>query len=192
MSKTELRVIQGGSEKSEELLQFPQFVRGRAPENAETLVNWRISRGDLLKAAGNFRRQKVLDFWSMVAGKNPPIRAFGMEQSDSLVSLADAVACYQGLRRPCGDDDNGDERVIFILNPLEFFEYQFRPPIVHVNRRRVPSDLVFAAYARLDLPSEGGVRGVVTHWEFLEACPVDGALPIDHGDRYRQLLWRRA
>ena len=155
------------------------------------MVNWRVSRGDLLKAAANLRRQKVLDFWAIVAGKNPPIRAFGMEQSGSLVSLADASACYQGLKRPCGDDDNGDERVIFILNPLEFFEYQFRPPIVHVNKRSVPEGLVFAAYARLDHPPEGGVRGVVTHWEFLEACPHEGTLPIDHGDRYCRLLWRR-
>ncbi len=63
----------------------------------------------------------------------------------------------------------------------------------------VPDDLVFVTYVRLDHPEIGrygtraahglAVKGVISHWQFVEADATTRDLPVGHEERYRQRLW---
>jgi hypothetical protein len=62
----------------------------------------------------------------------------------------------------------------------------------------VPDDLVFVTYVRLDYSSDDehvgrtnphSTRGVITHWQFVEADVSTRSLPIDDKERYRKRLW---
>ena len=57
------------------------------------------------------------------------------------------------------------------------------------RRQAVPADLVFMAYVRLDEPSDGATRGVLTHWQFVEADNKHGDLPLGFEHRYDRRHW---
>ena len=58
------------------------------------------------------------------------------------------------------------------------------------KRERVPHDLVFMVYARLDQPFElKPTVGVLTHWQFAEADDSTGMLPMNSSERYAKRLW---
>jgi len=182
-------LITGDWVQSSDWLNFPAELRARAPEERGQFCKVRVSKTDVIKAAGARRRQPAFDFWSMLAGKAPPLPHQEAEPDSELTRLSDAVACFQGIRRPIAEDGEGAGYLIYILNPRWFYVYDLRPPVVICRKERVPDDLVFAAYVRLDEPSNGVNRGVLTHWQFVEAHHVKRQLPMDFGDRYERRWW---
>ena len=58
-------------------------------------------------------------------------------------------------------------------------------------KHATPEGLLFAAYARLDMPwdAQGTTVGVVTHGGFVESDPANPLLPEDPASRYIQRLW---
>lgn len=188
-----LRVIRGDWVASPDWLAFPQTVRARSPFDRSKVVELRVARGDLLKAAGLRRRQPAYEFWSMILGTVPPVPGadrFAPEGATGLIALQDAHACFRGVRRPCAEDDDGDQMVAYVLKPTAFFMYEARPPIMFLRREPVPKDLVFVAYAKLDAPCEQAPNiGVLTHWQFVEADETDANLPEDFNGRYTERLW---
>ena len=191
-TKPALNVLRGDWISSEKWVTFPQTVHARAPEDPDRLCEVRVSRGDLFKAADARRRQPAYQFWSVIAGKAPPVPHHVENADHDLVSLLDAHACFQGICRPVGEDDGGDQFVVYVLKPKFFFAYGFTAPLVFTTREPVPHDLVFLAFVRLDEPSDTGtVRGVLTHWDFVEADERNEMMPADFDTRFRKLLWQR-
>ena len=122
MEKPTLNVITGGWTASPDWLDFPQAVVGQSPFNEREAVAYRVSCDDTLKAASQRRRQPAIDFWSMIAGKVPPLPGL-IGTNEGLYSLADAHACFQGLKRPVTDDHMGDNCVAFVLKPKHFYVF---------------------------------------------------------------------
>ena len=113
-TKPALNVLRGDWISSEKWVTFPQTVHARAPEDPDRLCEVRVSRGDLFKAADARRRQPAYQFWSVIAGKAPPVPHHVENADHDLVSLLDAHACFQGICRPVGEDDGleGVERFV--------------------------------------------------------------------------------
>lgn len=199
-TKRRFEVIEGGATPKPEWLNFRHLVLARWALDPNQSVFYRFSKRDVEKAHQARRRQPILDAWSMVFGEAPPlpnISSTTAEFDGRLTSLRDATACFRGVKRPMADDDNGFNVVAYITKPKLYFRSV--PDMVCVARvARVPDDLVFVTYVRLDhpvssVPAAGfgadATKGTVTHWEFVEADPSDPTLPTQHRERYRKRLW---
>lgn len=154
------------------------------------------------KALDANRRQPLLDLWSAVVGEIPPFPNAAAKwgsifKSCPLISMADSIACFRGLKRPMGSDDRGFDCYAFVSKPTHRFVYE--PSLAcSIKLIDVPADLVHITYVRCDHP-QGRVRtsgsemtasvGVVTHWHFVEADQTELSLPADFSNRYRQRIW---
>lgn len=193
MGERSLNVIDGDWLAPPEWLTFPKVVKARSPLDKAALCEFRVSHGDLFKAAGLRRRQPAYDFWSSIVGRVPPVPGsdkLTIESANALTTLQDANACFRGIQRPCGEHDDGAGYIAYALKPKVMFACDLRPPIVQLNRLEVPPDLVFMAFARLDVSSEPATNmGVLTHWQFVDADEIDPNLPVDHQNRFAERLW---
>ncbi|HEX4197587.1 MAG TPA: hypothetical protein VHZ26_09095 [Caulobacteraceae bacterium] len=188
--KSRFELIQGDWVSSPDWLAFPQTIHIRSPEDRGTFCRVRVSLGDILKAAGAHRRQPAYEFWSILNRSAPPVPHQESDPDAGLIGISDAHACFQGIKRPIAADNDGAAVLAYVLKPTFFYVYELRSPIVLTLKEPVPNDLVFMAYVRLDEPSLGsGVRGVLTHWQFVEADPADLRLPVNFRNRYTKRLW---
>jgi len=143
-----------------------------------------------MKGAEAHRRQMAYAFWSVLNGTAPPVPHQGSSAGERLLKLEDAHACFKGVNRPVADDDHGSRMVAYVLKPEFFYKYEFLSPIVFTTREPVPIDLVFVAYVHLDKPGVcSDAIGTLTHWQFVDADPRDGFLPVDFDSRYTTRLW---
>lgn len=184
-----LNVIQGDWVAAPNWLDFPTTIEARSPFLGLDRCTLRISRADTTKAAGLRRRIPAYVLWSCLFGKPPPVPQ--VEGTDEELSrLLDAHACFRGIRRPCAEDETGEDIVAYILKPRWAFTYRAMPPILFAEKVEVPQDLVLVACAKLDNPSrQNGSVGVLTHWHFVNADKRNSMLPRDHKSRYSMRLW---
>ena len=199
--QSKFRVIEGGMQPAPAWLNLRPQVLARSPFDRSP-VSFRLSKLQLQKLIGVRRTQPIFDAWSMIVGEPPPInnihRWDDKLQICPLASLADATACFRGLKRPVGEDDRGWDAVAYVVQPSWYFAY--KPAMACVAELvRVPADLVFVAYVRLDQPfgnenprySRNHAGGVITHWHFVEGESKTGSglLPVNATERYRTRLW---
>ncbi len=193
MSKPLLVVIEGGAIPDPAWLAVRQTVLGRAHFDRTLPVFFRLALHDVKKGLAARRRQPIFDLWSVVIGEPPPVNNVEYSGKPTLISLSQAHACFQGIRRPIGEDDDGDNVVAYILRPRE--HYVYRADMVTVaHLKPVPGDLAFVCYVRLDLPEQHdgvGTKGVITHWQFVdgEIGPGGDVLPVGYDQRYKKRLW---
>ena len=198
--RAQFKIIEGGGYAPPEWKKLPQQVVGRSPFDRTQPTMFRLAQQDVQKGLVNHRYQPLFEAWSMVVGKVPPVPNHTKLESyaSRLVSLNDAQACFRGLKRPIGVDARGFDTVAYILKPRCRIVYE--PSMVCVAAaKQVPHDLVFVVYVRLDLPpnvrfgtcaaSGSPIRGIITHWEMIEADAANANLPIGYGERYRKRLW---
>ena len=184
-------VIDGARIAPSPWLDFPKTVISRSPFNKDQAVFFRFAKNDVQKALLLGRRQPILDAWSMIWGKLPPIpnitRLLPKLEACPLTSILSSHACFRGVRRPVGEDDRGFDMVVLISRPRWMIAHQ--PSMACIGELvPVPDDLVFATYIKLDQPLVGrlgiaidttSIRGVITHWQFVEAEVVgDEILPV--------------
>jgi hypothetical protein len=126
-----------------------------------------------------------------VAPPVPGVHHRNPSAPEGLVGLQDAHACFQGIKRPLAEDDDGDNVIAYVSRPR--FLYEYDPNMVSVAvKRPTPRDVVFVAYARLaqaGVSPIGGTLGTITHWGFVEADRSERSLPIHYSSRYRTRLW---
>jgi hypothetical protein len=189
MEKSDLKVIDGAWTSAPEWLDFPATLRARDPYDRNAQIRVRVAKEDAVKAALKRRRQPVNDFWAILAGKAPPVPQQEADWHAGLTSLFDATACFSGLKRPCGEQGQGEGWIAYVLKPRVQFYTDVRPPLVITTKQDVPPDLVFVAYVRMDEPSQGATRGVLTHWQFVEEDASTPGLPKDFETRYVKQLW---
>ncbi|MEC5324760.1 hypothetical protein [Aurantimonas sp. A3-2-R12] len=183
---------------------LPQIVPGRSPFDKATLVGYRLGQISIKKALESGRRQPLFDAMCMIVGQPPGVPNISRWTRDDiyrpLTPFAKAHACFRGLKRPIGEDDRGFDTFAFITKPEWTFEAVTNMVCV-AEPYRIPPDLVFVTYVRLDQPAraelyektrqfrEFPVKGMITHWGLVECDPTDPLLPIGHGDRYRRKMW---
>jgi hypothetical protein len=173
-------------------VQLPERVTAPSPEARAVPAIFCLSSADSVKMARAGRRQLIFELWSIVLGVPPPVPGVERRNRDAesgLTCLYEAHALFRGIERPLAEDDQGADVLAYILKPKWFYEYD--PHMVSVALKvRVPKDLLFVTYARLDMAAEGvGLRGTVTHWGFVEADKSNRDLPVDFSTRYRKRLW---
>lgn len=203
---TSLRLLQGGGSEPPTVKSpwqlLPQIVTGRHPLFKDRLVGFRLSQSSIVKSLQMGRRQPLFDAMSMVVGRAPNVpnisRWSGPDTGVPLTPLAKAHACFRGMKRPIGEDDRGFDTFAFVTKPQ--WAYKACVSLVcAVEPYRVPNDVVFVTYVRLDHPfsaprmtrhtDELPVKGIITHWGFVETEPGDNNLPIGAAERYRQRIW---
>lgn len=187
--ESQFKLIEGDWVEAPGWLDFPKTVSAPSPQDRSELFDLRISRSDLLKAADARRRQPAYQLWSVILGRVPPVPG-APDDIKGLTDLTHAHACFAGLKRGCGADDDGDGFLAYVLKPACFYSFRPRPPLVFTEKKELAPDLVFMAYARLDHPpGTKGTCGVLTHWEFVKADETDCMLPDEYKSRYREQLW---
>lgn len=157
--KPNLRLIQGGGEQLSEWLSPPKTVVGRSPFKKDAIMAYRVAAGDLRKHIQVGRRQPIMDLWWHVYGELPPLPGasrFGSELERQSVGLHSARACFRGIMRPVGEDDQGLDHVAFVSKPTVGFKYKPSMSCL-LEPYSIPSDLVFVIYARLDFPGRPGL-----------------------------------
>lgn len=189
-----LTVVTGDAVPVSAWLDFPATIIAASPQDKSQQTRFRLGGGDLAKSAREGRRQPAYEAWSILLGCPPPVpnvERWKSQADSGLTSLLEAHACFQGLERPCAEDDDGEGFLAYILRP-QFF-YRYTPSMKCVaERKRVADDLLYVAHIRLDQPEEFGMgptRGVFTQGGFVEADSVDKLLPVDHQSRYLRRLW---
>ncbi|MBB3382399.1 hypothetical protein FHX12_001062 [Rhizobium sp. BK609] len=196
-----LVLINGGGRKPSAWIEVPQTIICPSPENHSEPTTFRIAGANVRKALDAGNRQPLLDLWCLVHGQIPPVnnaltRWGNSDVPASLCSMSSAHACFRGIKRPLGDDDQGYDVYAYVTKPGVRFKYAPSMGCV-IEAVTVPSDLVCVIYVRMDYPygrhhpsgkSTPMSRGIVTHWEVVEA-DENGLLPIDHKQRYRRRLW---
>jgi hypothetical protein len=200
--RPQLTVIQGDNIQPQGWLDVPATAIGRSWTGSSSIRSYRIAQGDARKAITRGLRQPILNLWSLVLGEVPPVPQF--ERYAHLLpqlkagAFSSAHACFRGVKRPVGEDDNGYDTIIFVTKPSVMFGYD--PSLACVIKPiEIPSDMLFVTYARLDYPDQplrnlrtgnGPTDGIITHWGMVEAGRGDaGLLPIDFKERYRRQLW---
>jgi hypothetical protein len=186
--------VRGDASACPTWLDFPQTLKAMSPLDRAKELSFRLHKGDLMKAAIAGRRSPAFEAWSILLGSPPPvpnIEQWNSRADSGLSILADAHACFQGIERPCAEDDEGRNILAYIIRPSFFYRYTASMKCVAV-RRPVPEGRLYVAHVRLDHPEdfEGGLpRGVFTHGGFVEASPDNLDLPIDHQSRYFERRW---
>lgn len=170
-------------------LSFPATVDAKSPENPDKICKFRVSKLDLAKQAEATRRAPIYDFWSNVIGIPPPVFAKTDTHCEGLSCLVEAHACWKGIKRPCGEDDDGAEYLIYALKPKGTYKFASKPPLTFAEYVDLPEDVIFSVLARLDNPATGDIRGVLIGWQFIETDPDDRMLPYKHETRYAKRLW---
>jgi hypothetical protein len=192
-------VITGGGRKPSAWIDIPQTVIGKSPHTKDHPASFRIATEGVRKALDLGHRQPLLDLWSLVFGRIPPVNGAEMrwgEHKSLLKSFDSAYACFRGIRRPVGDDDKGFDMYAYVTLPALTFRYTPSMACV-VEPVELPSDIVCVIYVKMDYPlgrrhlpgaSAPVSRGVVTHWELVEA-DESGLLPMESETRYRTRMW---
>ena len=195
-------VIDGGAQRPSPWQDLPQTVAGRSPFNRYEVAYYRLSKGVIAKMDAVKRRQPILDAWTCVLGKTPPVNNSSILHnhyaSGNLLRLLDAHACFRGVKRAVGNDDRGFDVIAFVSRPS--WSACYVPSLsCPVSWFPVPNDLVFVCYVRLDHPAVGrygtpnakgaAVQGVISHWQFIEGNSTERDLPVEYKERYRRRLW---
>lgn len=179
------------------LLEYP-VVYAPHPHTEGEYVALAISESTVQKLAAAQRRTTLFEAWGHLVGEMPPVNNAThylrhKHPGCELTTLADASACFQGVKRPYGTEDNGSDVYVFVINSQ--YTVRWSPDMACVaDVTPVPDDTVMTVQVRASTalqPSVAGVWGTITKWEFVRACPEQPALPFDHADRYANLLWSR-
>ena len=171
-------------------LRFPKSSAAPAPHDKSKSCSWRI---DATSVHNDFRLNMwstCLDLWARVLGERPPIWGNVEDPKCELKGIAFANACFLGVNRPIGEDNQGNDVLAYIVKPEWYYIHE--PSMTGVVKlRTVPLDLVFVVYVKLDAPYNdgGGNEGVVTHWSTVESDKLNPYLPRDHSKRFSHRLW---
>jgi hypothetical protein len=104
----------------ENWLSFPD-VSAPSGLNRKIMYRYRVSLEFVERNASISRNTPILQIWAHIVGQLPPInnisRLAGATPTPTLSTLAKAVGCFQGLKRPHDDEHDGDSVLIYVLIP---------------------------------------------------------------------------
>jgi hypothetical protein len=174
----------------------PPVVTAPDPVDRSKTINLAFSDEFFAKHSGVFRRSPIFQIWTHVVGQLPPINNISRLMRGELVptisTLADSVACFQGVKRPYIDEENGDSVVVYVLNPRVTIDYEpdLACPAKGVRLARTTVATVQVRPTKSLQISGVNIWGTVTRLEFVRGEGGEPNLPVKHSDRYVQRLWR--
>ena len=123
MSQPKLTIVAGAGQRHSPWLELPATVLAKSHVDPARACHYRVSGGDAIRSASSGLKQPVFYFWSMVIGEPPPVPHMS-DTGVGLTRLDQAHACFSGLKRPLGSDDNGGSFAVYILKPQFLYQQQ--------------------------------------------------------------------
>ena len=180
----------------------PPIVEAPHPNNPDEHWKCRVSQDLLARNAMIARRTPIFQIWCHVVGQLPPINNIDMlldgheETWPTRTTLKDAVACFQGVKRPYDNEGDGASVLIYILAPKVSIKYQ--PDMACLaSAVRLPKDTILTVQIRPAdsggalQPLEQDVDGIITRIEPVAGEGGGSTLPANHQHRYASLLWKQ-
>lgn len=183
--------------KKPHLTEFPD-VQAIAPDASGALIKLAISESTISKLIVAGRRTDIFQAWAHLVGEMPPVNnAELVRRTDhpeaKIISLADAHACFKGVKRRYDQDDDG----------CDIYVYVIKTP--HTVRWRSDMQTVAGVYPSPDgtlltvqvrsctalQECRDGIWGVIAKWEFVNADRERTEYPEGFDERYDELVWHR-
>lgn len=171
-------------------------VSARSPLDKDSTISLSISKATISKFVAAHRVTPVFEAWRHLVGEMPPINNayhyLEINHPDAMFGdIAGAHACFKGVKRPYGLEDNGDGVYIYVISTSHTIRWM--PDMACVaDVKPSPSNTVLTVQVCCDDPlhkvSES-VWGIITKWEFVSASAEHPGLPDAYADRYEELLW---
>lgn len=175
----------------------PPIVVAPSPLGVGEMVELEISKDTLGKLIKAQLRVPLFQCWAHLVGVIPPIpNAFKMlveSPGCELRSLRDASACFKGVKRPYGLEDAGDDVHVYVIPTPHTVTWTSDLACVGTITP-APEGTVMTVQVRPAAslqPTEAGVWGTITKWEFVGACAEHPHFPSDFDERYNERLWPR-
>lgn len=151
--------------------------------------------GPARRPDGNWLRTPVYQVWLHLLGQLPPFPNASVAERDgvelSYTTLDQATACFRGLERPHGMEDNGDSVIVYVLGITGTVQYHARmtAPIRGVPVRQGTVLTVQARQNDSDHKVNGDLYATITKLELVRADATNPNLPARFGSRYRTQCW---
>lgn len=193
-------VIRFPAPKPEFRLLEPPLVIAPSPLGDGQTIQLEISKSTWAKYIKAQLRLPILEAWAHLVGETPPVpNSFKMAlDAPNCVptSLANACACFKGVRRPYGEEDAGDDVHVYVISTpftVGWSDAKDRMACVAAIKP-APEGVVMTVQVRPSSalqPTNSDVWGTITKWEFVGACAEHPELPSDYNERYNERLWPR-
>jgi hypothetical protein len=173
----------------------PPLVFAPSPADPAVKVSLEISPKTLKKLIDAHLRVALFQGWAHVVGELPPVpnwhKMVAEHPHRRLGSLKDAHACFRGVHRPYGPENDGETVFVYVIATPDTVGW--------VSSLACVADIIPAPEGTLMTvqvrgasalqPNHGGVWGTITKWEFVRADPEQPLLPNDFANRYGEQLW---
>lgn len=175
----------------------PPTVIAPSPDNPAAEVMLEISSKTLTKILDAHLRVALFQAWGHLVGELPPVpnshKMIAEHPQRKVVSIKDAHACFRGVRRPYGGADAGQDVYVYVIATPDTICWRSSLACV-ADIIPAPEGTLMTVQVRPASalqPTQAGVWGTITKWEFVGACPEQPQFPRDHTQRYDELLWAR-
>jgi hypothetical protein len=173
----------------------PPHVNAPAHDDRTKTAIYSIS-DDLTGAnRANIVRTTLYQIWVHLHGVVPPLNNAGVIRTrapaPTLSTLADATACFQGIRRPHLTEDDGNSVLVYVLKPMATVEF-YPDMVAPIRGVAFPDSAVLTVQVCLKNALQNvvqGVDGLVTKLEMVAASASDKSLPLNFDSRYAKRNW---
>ncbi len=173
----------------------PPLVIAPSPDDRATQVMLEISPKTLKKILDSHLRVSLFQAWGHLVGELPPVpnvkKLTAEHPNRRIVSIRDAHACFRGVRRPYGGADYGQDVYVYVISTPDTICWRSSLACV-ADINPAPEGTLMTVQVRAASalqPTDPGVWGTITKWEFVGASPEQPHLPRDHAERYDERLW---
>jgi hypothetical protein len=187
-------------------------VQAPDPDDRTKLVNYTISEDYVDTLAGGARLTPIFQLWTHVVGELPPInnvsRLLHRTVIPTLMTLAQSVACFRGVKRPYDDEPDGRSVLVYVLNPTvtvardvglvclakavmvpsnSCLTVQVKPKAALQGRQTPLNSGVTRSFGLADAEI---IHGTIMRVEFVPGNGESPILPAKHEGRYQERLWQ--
>lgn len=181
----------------------PQFVVAPSPADPNKPVILFTHPETICLMLGDTRNAAMGQYAGLVHGEILAQTEAGETYSAGTGGLAQAIALFRGIKRPCVQNGTDSLIHIYVTNPRVDFmwpedrRYSARGPM----RLAPPKMSVFTTFVifdpdmvrkhrdAIDASGGGPVDGIILNWEWTLASPTDRRLPDEFDSRYEERVW---
>ena len=182
----------------------PNIVWAPSPHDKNAAIRLQVHPATIRRMADDFRYSAIAQYAGHIHGAITIPDTSGQGQRIQTGGLLQAIALFQGLKRPMIDADRDSEVYVLVANPRSDFLYPGKrfdgSLFVPVP---APVDSVFTTFFVLaasktaqtlaleQYGEEEIADGLILNWEWTLRSTDDARLPDDFGNRYRDRIWMR-
>ena len=133
-----------------------------------------------------------------IVGEAPPVNNAELVRRTDFPNakfgcLADAHACFKGVKRRYDDDDNGNDIFVYVVQTD--YTVRFKTDMRSVaSYFPAPDGALLTVQAKPKAALQDcrfDVWGAIVKWEFVKSDAEQKLFPEDFGNRYDEMVWHR-